>query len=125
MTILKGRVSPHKCALHVFTGAWRALYVSWRVLCVCFACCCVCFACLGVCFVSAWRVLCVRSRILPSKERKTLGRGGVRLEMQGRRESQRRRQAALGSTKGGLAGPSGRPMPVQRGWGWHHCCLYL
>ena len=40
--------------------------------------------------------------------------------MQGRRESQRRRrrEAAAGSTRGGLAGPSGRPMPVHCGWGW-------
>lgn len=47
---------------------------------------------------------------LPSKERKTLGRGCGRLETPVERRERARRESAIADTRGGLANPSGLPM---------------
>lgn len=47
---------------------------------------------------------------LPSKERKTLGRGCCRLETTLERRERARRESAIADTRGGLANPSGLPM---------------
>lgn len=47
---------------------------------------------------------------LPSKERKTLGRGCGRLKTPVERRERARRESATADTRGGLANPSGLPM---------------
>lgn len=47
---------------------------------------------------------------LPSKERKTLGRGCGRLETPVQRKERARKENAMADTRGGLANPSGLPI---------------
>lgn len=53
-----------------------------------------------------WHVCC----FLPSKERKTLGRGCGRLETPVERNETARRESTTANTRGGLANPSSLPM---------------